>query len=276
MGEAKQTKSTNKAGEINKSKQNVTKKVYDRFVIVQGEGRNEAGLMLRIHGKKLQVRMFTPEGALSGWTNFNPGSPTAKKSLKSLIKNTFKLTRDGAAINLEKVCIQGQNLLAALKDNKANNYKIKGDWLVENNKGVLVVKPGILAEHIVDQEDIITNSKSSVSFIYENGVYVEGKVKIIAITQESIPIDIFQNKHKTEVESWIVDATGLTLKEIEERKLVGYANVENGIINLKTFELEPHTPELISFSQIPVKYNPDADCPDFMKFLNETNHELTG
>ena len=231
MGEAKQTKSTNKTGETNKNKQNVTQNVDDKFVIVQGEGRNEAGLMLRIKGKKLQVKMFAPEGALSGWTNFNPSSQNARIVLKSSIKKAFNLTGTEAGKHMERVCIQGENILSNLDGRKVNKQRPQEPWVVVNEKGVEVVKPGILAEHIVDQEDIITNSESGISFIYENGVYVEGRAKIRAITQESIPIDIFQNKHKTEVESWIIDATGKTPEEIEEMKPIDYANVKNGLVN---------------------------------------------
>ncbi len=268
MGEAKQTKSTNKTEETNKSKQNVTQNVDDKFVIVQGEGRNEAGLMLRIQGKKLQVKIFTPEGDFSGWTNFNPSSQNARIVLKSLIKKAFNLTGTEAGKHMERVCIQGENILSNLDGRKVNKQRPQEPWVVVNEKGVEVVKPGILAEHIVDQEDIITNSESGISFIYENGVYVEGRAKIRAITQESIPIDIFQNKHKTEVESWIIDATGKTPEEIEEMKPIDYANVKNGLVNLKTFELKPHHPDYISFSQVPVKYKSDAECPEFLKFLN--------
>ena len=46
--------------------------------------------------------------------------------------------------------------------------------------------------------------------------------------------------------------------------------VENGILNLNTLELTPHTPELLKTYRIPVNYNPEAKCPEFERFILET------
>ncbi len=38
-------------------------------------------------------------------------------------------------------------------------------------------------------------------------------------------------------------------------------NVKNGLLNLKTMELVPHTPNFVSLTQLPVAYDPEAKCP---------------
>jgi len=43
----------------------------------------------------------------------------------------------------------------------------------------------------------------------------------------------------------------------------------NGIINLKTGKLEPHSPDFLTVIQIPVAFNPGADCPRVKKFMSE-------
>jgi putative DNA primase/helicase len=45
--------------------------------------------------------------------------------------------------------------------------------------------------------------------------------------------------------------------------------VKNGVLNTKTFEFVPHDPSNKFLLRIPVKYDPDADCPKFKKFLSE-------
>ncbi len=45
-------------------------------------------------------------------------------------------------------------------------------------------------------------------------------------------------------------------------------NVENGIINLKTGDLGSHDPAALCTKLAPVAYDPDADCPRFMKVLD--------
>lgn len=46
-------------------------------------------------------------------------------------------------------------------------------------------------------------------------------------------------------------------------------NVKNGLLDLETGELRPHTPEHLSTVQIPVDYDPDAACPAWEKFVGE-------
>lgn len=46
-------------------------------------------------------------------------------------------------------------------------------------------------------------------------------------------------------------------------------NLRNGILNLDTGHLEPHTPKFLSPVQLPVTYDPDAECPDIDRFLHE-------
>ncbi|NRT79271.1 DNA primase family protein [Clostridium beijerinckii] len=46
-------------------------------------------------------------------------------------------------------------------------------------------------------------------------------------------------------------------------------NLQNGMFDIETFELIPHSYEYYSTIQIPVEYNPDAECPRFRQFLEE-------
>lgn len=49
-----------------------------------------------------------------------------------------------------------------------------------------------------------------------------------------------------------------------------YINLQNGLFNLQTEQLEQHKPEMYMTSQLPFPYDPDAACPHFHKFLNES------
>ena len=46
-------------------------------------------------------------------------------------------------------------------------------------------------------------------------------------------------------------------------------NLKNGLFNIDTNLLEPHTPEYVSIMQSPVMYDPDAKAPRWMQFLDE-------
>jgi len=45
--------------------------------------------------------------------------------------------------------------------------------------------------------------------------------------------------------------------------------VQNGVLNLETFELEPFDPELYALNALPITYDPEKKCPFIIKFLNE-------
>ncbi|MCK5231354.1 MAG: hypothetical protein KAR13_13865, partial [Desulfobulbaceae bacterium] len=46
-------------------------------------------------------------------------------------------------------------------------------------------------------------------------------------------------------------------------------NCKNGMLDIKTWELLPHSPEYYSTIQMPVNYDPDAKCRRFLRFLRE-------
>ena len=49
--------------------------------------------------------------------------------------------------------------------------------------------------------------------------------------------------------------------------------VENGVLNLESGELLPFSPEYYLTVKIPVKYNPEADCPRIKEFFKQVLHE---
>ncbi|MHA1209402.1 MAG: DNA primase family protein [Candidatus Freyarchaeota archaeon] len=49
--------------------------------------------------------------------------------------------------------------------------------------------------------------------------------------------------------------------------------LENGVINPRTGEFRPATPDDLFFSKLPFPYDPEADCPNIKKFLAEVLHE---
>jgi putative DNA primase/helicase len=55
-----------------------------------------------------------------------------------------------------------------------------------------------------------------------------------------------------------------------ERPPLGVVNVLNGLLNIETRTLEEHTPEFLSVVQLPVKYDPLAQCPAWERMIETT------
>ena len=46
-------------------------------------------------------------------------------------------------------------------------------------------------------------------------------------------------------------------------------NLRNGLLNIQTNQLSPHTPEYLSIVQMPTEYKPDAECPKILEFFKD-------
>lgn len=68
-----------------------------------------------------------------------------------------------------------------------------------------------------------------------------------------------------EVEGYILaDAT-----QLWDRPPVDIVNVRNGLLKVRTAELRAHSPDFLSTVQLPVSFDPKADCPAWDEFCRE-------
>ena len=58
-------------------------------------------------------------------------------------------------------------------------------------------------------------------------------------------------------------------KHLDPKHLIA---VENGVIDLRTLEFKPHDPKYLVIQKLPVRYDPNADCPRIKKFFREVMH----
>ncbi|MBS3148050.1 hypothetical protein J4219_04150 [Candidatus Woesearchaeota archaeon] len=103
-------------------------------------------------------------------------------------------------------------------------------------------------------------------YVYENGYYTpNGKQKINLLVQQILGAFATRNM-KNEVTSKIYSMTCKT--EFPEAPPELFC-VQNGILNVFTKKITPHTPETPFLQKIDVKYDSNAKCPEFEKFLEE-------
>jgi putative DNA primase/helicase len=108
-------------------------------------------------------------------------------------------------------------------------------------------------------------------FLYKNGVFKEAERDIMAMLQRLIKSSPNRHLPHTRNINSIVDyikrETYIERKgfDTKQYKIV----MLNGIFNLESGNLEPHTPDFLSMIQIPVKFDKSADCPKTKQFLWE-------
>lgn len=136
-------------------------------------------------------------------------------------------------------------------------------------KQIRGVNGNLFASHILKHHDLLYTSGDRFYF-WENGVW-----KFVDENKLSRVLRDFLHQYAPHL--WTVKIEEAYLEPLKrEAPRVEqldanrqYINLENGMFDLKTFRLIPHQKELYSSIQVPIRYDPNAECPTFMKFLNE-------
>jgi putative DNA primase/helicase len=127
-----------------------------------------------------------------------------------------------------------------------------------------------LAEAILDVTPFAQNAGGRLHH-YSEGAYRAGGEKFIAARVKALlgewgMLEKWSSYRASEVSKFIVaDAP-----ELWESPPLERINVQNGILDLTSRRLLPHSPEWLSTVQIPVRYDPQAACPAWEKQVAET------
>ena len=105
-------------------------------------------------------------------------------------------------------------------------------------------------------------------FYYKDGIYRPNGDDIIAA-------DVERRLNGDKVTTHLVNEV---VNHIQRRTFVhrddfdndaNIINMDNGLYNIKTGELSPHTPKYLSMHKSPIRYNPDATCPAIDQFIED-------
>jgi P4 family phage/plasmid primase-like protien len=110
-----------------------------------------------------------------------------------------------------------------------------------------------------------TRTDSGTIYYYKEGVYVPGEILIEKLAEQ----DIIGCNNKT-----VQEAKGTVRRRtyLEPDKFLGdlhIINVKNGLLDLKTAKLHPHSPDVITTVQLPIEYDPTAKCLRIDEFLEQ-------
>lgn len=105
-------------------------------------------------------------------------------------------------------------------------------------------------------------------YFYKGGVYIPNAENIIAQFAQAT-LGERSSKHCVNETIFYIQTASLASRQKvnAEKRLI---NLKNGVYNLDTKQLEPHSPDLFFTVQIPVEYNPEAKCDNIALFLCET------
>jgi len=123
-----------------------------------------------------------------------------------------------------------------------------------------------LAQRILDDDQIVTLSDTGEMLQYERGVYRTGAETVVAATVEKLKPNT-TNHDCQEVLGHIRRKTYHNRVEFDIDPYI--VNLHNGLLDVRTGELDSHDPGYLSRTQLPVDWRSEARCPVFLKFLSE-------
>jgi P4 family phage/plasmid primase-like protien len=127
-----------------------------------------------------------------------------------------------------------------------------------------IVQQILAAEHIYTTQD----DREPEMWSYRDGVYIPQAKSMIKECTRQILGEAYTTHFAHEVIAKIQADTFIDQNDFFNNNKVDEVCVENGILNVITRALRPHTPDEIFFNKLPVTYNPAAVCPAFRAHLD--------
>lgn len=143
-------------------------------------------------------------------------------------------------------------------------------FLYDEKKNRYSFNANVFARHFL-QRCYIRSTDDGRLFLYNRkGVYEEASEVPLGKLIRSVMHEGRRNSWKSTYEGEIYKALqreAITVEEMNVHR--NYLNVENGMLDLDTYNLLEHSPEYLSTVQIPIHYDVKATAPKFLSFLDD-------
>ncbi|HHD2762457.1 TPA: phage/plasmid primase, P4 family [Clostridium perfringens] len=200
---------------------------------------------------------------------YNIGAALGKSLIEEDLANHLKIKNPKDLISFYREVIRNFKKERGNKAKSKNKSKPKNSgnlpWYEEQEKGLKFL-PFVLAKHLSETRDVYYGGESFL--IYENGVYnISGEKEAGRIIMDyMLPNYCIMASIRDCREQWDI----LVSKDFDDFNRNPYlVNVRNGLLDIRDMSFNEHTPSYLSTVQLNVEYNPQVDCPQFKKFLNE-------
>lgn len=151
--------------------------------------------------------------------------------------------------------------------NNTSTDELAVDNILDDKNADSVTKRGYLVNELLKRDSYMTLRDAKEILHYKDGIYVSGGEEKVLSELQDIGGFHITNAMRSEVLATIRAKTFVDRTDFD--KYLNILNVKNGLLDIHTRELRPHSLEYLSMSQLPVRYDPKATCPANEKFLNE-------
>jgi P4 family phage/plasmid primase-like protien len=129
------------------------------------------------------------------------------------------------------------------------------------------LKVATLADDALDRFPMAVNIEAQLC-VYEGGVYRRDP-KAATIPAVRLLRERYRPMHASALEDVLVDRLRSRGRRLTEHASEPILNLSNGLLDLQTLDLHPHSPDFLSSVQLPIAWNPDAECPVYEQWVAE-------
>lgn len=141
------------------------------------------------------------------------------------------------------------------------NRETKFDSLLEAEE--------ILVSHLINKFSFKTIQQDEKTEIwgYNKGIYISSGQSLAKEELRIVLGKAYRSSLVKNIIEKLITDTYISTKDFFKNDYPFLLPVENGLLNLKTITLEPFDSEKIFFTKVPIKFKPDATCPNIETHL---------
>jgi len=160
-------------------------------------------------------------------------------------------------------------------------YKAEWQRKFEGIKEIVQINRELSGGHILHSQvadalykrfKFISLADSGEILMYVKGIYEDAEAIVAKIIEDCL------EGHEKVTRHFVEEVLGhirrkFPVKRTELNQPKTIIPVQNGLLDLETFELREFSPDFYFTFKLPIWYDPDADCPKFKQFLSEVLYE---
>lgn len=208
--------------------------------------------------RRLERYLLSEIGARSVRFLINPGTGGEKDGLDDFL---------GRQPTLERRLNRLRHLISTAvlhKEIKQPRKPTKGGGFFDGNN----FKPADCWQFLDSEYHLALSGDESVA-VYHQGVYWNGS----SLWWQQLVSDVLGNDYRPEFQAALTRVALANLKTskrgIPFQQLEPVINFRNCLLNVRTMEVSSHTPEHLTLIQLPHDWDPEAQCPDFLEWVEQ-------
>ncbi len=210
-------------------------------------------------GSESRIQMIRPMGMVRCRT-----FGCAEEQIRKCFQGKLRVNDKGEVTNSPGAFIQKQDSIRLEREDLEQI-----GFSFDKNDQITGLNGNLFAAHILKHHDLLY-SEGDRFYHWDHGVWKYMDMNNLSRILRDFLHQYAPNFWTVKREEQYLEALKREAPRVDElnanRK---YINLENGMLNLETFQLVPHNKALYSSIRVPIRYDPKAECPTFMKFLND-------